>query len=124
MHVSVTDLKRKIVFARLGDQVRAAGLADIGARQFRFDRNRFEVFQSAVLGAFGSAFELSGLTWHGWSEARPCTPSSKPIIRSGSLGGLYLNLGHGTLGWTLCLGEKNEDLTGLALIMLVFCAER
>lgn len=104
MRVSITDLSRKIVFARLGDTVRAAGLADIGPRHFRFDGGRFESFRQAAVEAFGqSFFNTGGAELNAWSDARPCTPSSRPLIRPGSLKGLYLNLGHGTLGWTLCL---------------------
>lgn len=111
MRVSITDLKRKIVFARLGNSVRAAGLADIGPRRFLFDSARFASFESASIAAFGGAFAHgAGSDLSGWSEARPCTPSSRPVIRAGSLKGLYLNLGHGTLGWTLCLGSA-EHLT-------------
>lgn len=109
MRVSITDIKRKIVFARLGDSVRAAGLADIGARKICFDGARFEAFVSTAMEAFGPVFchsEEGDL--HAWSNSRPCTPSSRPIIRPGSLDGLFLNLGHGTLGWTLCLGSAKR----------------
>lgn len=109
MRVSITDVKRKIVFARIGDSVRAAGLADIGSRNFRFDGGRFDTFRSASIAAFGRAFEHdAAAALAPWSDARPCTPSSRPIIRAGSLDGLYLNLGHGTLGWTLCLGSASR----------------
>ncbi|HTO31005.1 MAG TPA: FAD-dependent oxidoreductase [Pararhizobium sp.] len=105
MRVSITDLKRKLVFARLGDDVRIAGLADIGAARPRFSDERFDMFRSASIEAFGGAFEHKVGEIGAWSGARPCTPSSRPIIRPGRMKGLYLNLGHGTLGWTLCLGS-------------------
>ncbi len=106
MRVSITDLKRKIVFARLGEEVRAAGLADIGPRRSAFDERRFASFRSQAVAAFGPAFDHGVGTDHRtWTGGRPCTPSSQPIIRAGSLRGLYLNLGHGTLGWTLALGS-------------------
>lgn len=109
MRVSITDVRRKIVFARLGSSVRAAGLADIGPRQFCFDSERFGSFRSACVTAFGATFEHQGNgTLAAWSGGRPCTPSSRPIIRPGSLKGLYLNIGHGTLGWTLCLGSAER----------------
>lgn len=107
MRVSITDLKRKIVFARLGGEVRAAGLAELGARACRFDGRRFEVFRQLAVQAFGPAFNHGPeVDLQAWTGARPCTPSSRPIVRAASsLRGLYLNLGHGTLGWTLCLGS-------------------
>ena len=109
MHVSITDVSRKIVFARVGSDIRAAGLADITSRDCLFDAKRFESFRAAAVDAFGQTFA------HGpeqnmrpWSGGRPCTPSSQPIVRAGSLRGLYLNLGHGTLGWTLGLGSAAQ----------------
>lgn len=112
MRVSITDLKRKIVFARLGSEVRAAGLADLGARKCRFDGARFDTFRQSAVQAFGPAFDHGhGVNLQAWTGARPCTPSSRPIVRAaGSVRGLYLNLGHGTLGWTLCLGSAQRLL--------------
>jgi D-amino-acid dehydrogenase len=111
MHVSITDLKRKIVFARIGNEVRAAGLADIGRKKYRFDHRRFLQFRQAAVAAFGASFK------HGedddikpWTGGRPCTPSSRPMISRGPMPGLYLNLGHGTLGWTLCFGSARRLL--------------
>lgn len=109
MRVSITDLRRKIVFARLGDRVRAAGLADIGRKDFRFDDDRFKSFHNGAMQAFGGAFaRRERAECQAWTDARPCTPSSRPVIRPSSLKGLYLNLGHGTLGWTLCLGSAKQ----------------
>ena len=89
---------------RLGGEVRAAGLADIGPRRPEFDERRFASFRSQAVAAFGPAFDHGAGTDHRtWTGALPCTPSSQPIIRAGSLRGLYLNLGHGTLGLTLAL---------------------
>ena len=106
MRISITDVKRKLVFARLGGDIRVAGLADIGARQFAFDKARFDSFKMSAVDAFAEAFTPpTDIAGEYWSEARPCTPSSRPIVRRGSLEGLYLNIGHGTLGWTLGLGS-------------------
>jgi D-amino-acid dehydrogenase len=115
MRVSITDTRRKIVFARLGDSVRAAGLADIGPREIRFDEARFESFKGASIEAFGAAFEHApGVELQAWSGGRPCTPSSRPLVRAGSLRGLFLSLGHGTLGWTLCLGSAQRLMQVIA----------
>lgn len=106
MRVSITDPKRRLVFARLGDKIRIAGIADIGSRAFAFDQSRYETLKRGAASAFPGRFDQAGT--EGWSDARPCTPSSQPMIRRGSVQGLYLNLGHGTLGWTLCLGSAEK----------------
>ena len=103
MRTSITDLKRKLVFARLVDRVRIAGIADIAPRNFAFRPDRFDALVTGARDAFTKGFDLSG-ELEPWSEARPCTPSSQPLIGPGKVEGLYLNMGHGTLGWTLCLG--------------------
>lgn len=105
MLVSITDVKRKLVFARIGDEVRVAGLADIGPRHVAFDPQRFEALKASASDAFVDAF-LPAAEGGAWTEGRPCTPSSRPVVRPGSLSGLYLNFGHGGLGWTLCLGSS------------------
>ena len=111
MRVSITDLSRKMVFARLGDQIRVAGLADIGPRRIRFDPARFETLREAATEAFGPVFDGSAAL-SPLSGGRPCTPSSRPLLKRSSVEGVYLNLGHGTLGWSLCLGAA-ERLAGL-----------
>ena len=106
MQVSITDPMRRLVFARLGKNVRIAGIADIGRRDFTFDRPRYETLKEGVAAAFPGSFDLT--TSEGWSDARPCTPSSRPLIGRGTARGLYMNIGHGTLGWTLCLGSAER----------------
>jgi D-amino-acid dehydrogenase len=106
MRVSITDPKRRLVFARLGYKVRVAGIADIGSRSFTFDQSRYETLKRGAASAFPGRFDQA--VTEGWSDARPCTPSSQPVIRRGSVPGLYLNMGHGTLGWTLSLGSAER----------------
>ncbi|GAB2599078.1 FAD-dependent oxidoreductase [Nitrincola alkalisediminis] len=109
MQTSITDVKRKLVFAPLGKELRVAGLADIGQHRFQFMSHRFETLMQTAQAAFPHFFgEDQGPPKRVWSGARYVTPSSQPIIRRGSLAGLYLNLGHGTLGWTLSLGAAEQ----------------
>jgi D-amino-acid dehydrogenase len=112
MKTSITDLKRKLVFARLGDHIRIAGIADIAPRNFTFQPERFAALLSSANAAFAQGFDLSGEV-EPWSEARPCTPSSQPLIGPGKVKGLFVNLGHGTLGWTLCLGAAEELVSSM-----------
>jgi len=106
--VSLTDVKRKLAFAAVGDQFRVAGLADITAIGAGFDSERFSVLRIAASSVLPE-FKTVQLSETVWSGERPTTPSSQPITRaSRRTGGLYLNIGHGMLGWTLCLGSAHR----------------
>jgi len=112
--VSLTDVKRKLAFAAIGNRFRVAGLADVTAVGAGFDSERFGTLRTAassVLPEFKQTSRDDAI----WSGERPTTPSSQPIIcASRRMGGLYLNIGHGMLGWTLALGSARRmaDLIG------------
>ncbi|GES45972.1 D-amino acid dehydrogenase small subunit [Rhizobium dioscoreae] len=106
--VSLTDVKRKLAFVAIGDRFRVAGLADIERPGAGFDAGRFDVLHAAARsvlpGCFDDAQELMR-----WSGERPMTPSSRPMIGpSRNLAGVYINAGHGMLGWTLALGSARR----------------
>ena len=108
---SITDVKRKLVFAPVGDSLRVAGLADIGKKRFSFNQERCHTLLNTAVEAFPDLVSKNIEDQQScWSGARYVTPSSKPVIRASSVKGLYLNLGHGTLGWTLSLGAAERLL--------------
>lgn len=109
--VSLTDVKRKLAFATIRDRFRVAGLADITAPGSGFDGARLEALRSIAGSVFPDFFDAGdGISWSG---ERPMTPTSTPIIgQSQRIKGLYLNIGHGMLGWTLALGSARR-LAGL-----------
>ena len=103
---SVTDMERKLVFAPLasGEQttIRVAGIADLGSDDARIDFGRIDTLRHA-------SAELLGIDATGdiqpWCGLRPMTPDSRPIIGWSPLDGLFINSGHGMLGWTLACGS-------------------
>ncbi|HWU63787.1 MAG TPA: FAD-dependent oxidoreductase [Ensifer sp.] len=112
--VSLTDVKRKLAFAAIGDRFRVAGLADITAVGAGFDRKRFGALRTAASSVLPE-FQVASSDDVIWSGERPTTPSSQPIIcASRRTRGLYMNIGHGMLGWTLALGSarKMAELIG------------
>jgi D-amino-acid dehydrogenase len=112
--VSLTDVARKLAFARIGDRFRVAGLADIGPRVSGFETARFEVLERSARQVFPTLL-AAGVHGDGWSGERPMTPSSRPLIQcSRRMAGLYLNIGHGMLGWTLALGAARRIATLMA----------
>ncbi|MEH2622564.1 D-amino-acid dehydrogenase [Bradyrhizobium sp. AZCC 1719] len=111
---SVTDMERKLVFApRARDgrtAIRVAGIADLES-DTTIDAGRVEVLRRA-------SAELLGIDAAGdiepWCGLRPMTPDSRPIIGWSPLDGLFINSGHGMLGWTLACGSARltADLIG------------
>ncbi len=110
--VSITDLGSKMVYSRLGDQIRIAGFADFVG--FRTDRD--EDRQRALLDAARNFapdiadFDVSSV--NEWGGFRPMTPDSRPLVGPTPVKGLYLNTGHGMLGWTLAC-VSGHDLAAL-----------
>ena len=112
--VSLTDVSRKLAFATIGDRFRVAGLADISAPGSGYDDRRFDALLAATESVFPGLFSAAPTVLR-WSGERPMTPSSQPIIGpSRRIDGLYLNLGHGGLGWTLSLGSARRIADMLA----------
>ncbi|PBB58180.1 MULTISPECIES: FAD-dependent oxidoreductase [Mesorhizobium] len=105
--VSVTDTARKTVFCRIGDRLRVAGLADIGPAKRNLREDRFGTLLTTAKGIFPKAGDYDGEV-KPWTGLRPVTPDSKPIVGATSVKGLYLNCGHGSLGWTLSMATANK----------------
>jgi D-amino-acid dehydrogenase len=101
--VSLTDEAHKIVISRLGNRLRAAGTAELAG----YDTTVNAVRCAAIARRLAELFPvLGGITaYETWSGLRPATPSNVPIIGRTRLANLFLNTGHGTLGWTLACGS-------------------
>lgn len=100
---SITDTGRKLVFCRLGDRIRVAGLADLNHWDPRPDPQRMAQLIAMARASLPEAADYSRTSQH-WAGLRPVTPWSSPVIRR-MADGLVCNLGHGMLGWTLAMGS-------------------
>jgi D-amino-acid dehydrogenase len=101
--VSLTDDEYKLVFSRLGDRLRIAGTAELNGYDRDLNRLRCEAIVRRVDALFPGAGDSSQAQF--WTGLRPATPSNVPIIGRSRLPNLYLNTGHGTLGWTHACGS-------------------
>lgn len=101
--VSLTDDEFKLVFSRLGDRLRIAGTAELNGYDRDLNRVRCEAIVRRVEELFPGAGDTSQAQF--WTGLRPATPSNVPIIGRSRLPNLYLNTGHGTLGWTHSCGS-------------------
>ncbi len=102
--VSITDLAKKIVYARIGARLRVAGRVDIVGHDLSLDRRRWRALVQAARQLF-PALSAEQDDVAPWAGLRPATPGGKPIIGRGPLANVYLNAGHGALGWTLACGS-------------------
>jgi D-amino-acid dehydrogenase len=103
---SLTDTRRKIVIAPLGNRIRIAGIAEIGAGSTEIDPKRIDALVAAAREAFPGAATYENID-HRWAGLRPMTPNSVPIITRPHPR-LVLNIGHGMLGWTLAMGSAER----------------
>jgi D-amino-acid dehydrogenase len=101
--VSLTDDEYKLVFSRLGDRLRIAGTAEFNGYDRDLNRVRCEAIVQRVEQLFPGAGDASQAQF--WTGLRPATPSNVPIIGRSKLRNLFLNTGHGTLGWTHSCGS-------------------
>ena len=101
--VSLTDDSAKIVFSRLGDRVRIAGTAELSGYNTDLNAVRCEALIRRGREIFPEALDYERATF--WTGLRPSTPSNVPIIGATRLRNLYVNTGHGTLGWTMAAGS-------------------
>jgi D-amino-acid dehydrogenase len=108
----VLDETYKIALTRFDDRLRVGGMAELGGFDLRLDPARRATLEKVVRELFPGG-DLSRAQF--WTGLRPMTPDSTPVIGAAPLRGLWLNTGHGTLGWTMACGSGRlvaELLTG------------
>ncbi len=101
--VSLTDEAAKLVFTRLGEQLRVAGTAELAGYDTELRAERCESLLRRTFELFPRAGRAERAEH--WTGLRPATPSNVPLIGRTRIPNLYLNTGHGTLGWTLACGS-------------------
>ncbi|KMQ75794.1 D-amino acid dehydrogenase [Marinobacter subterrani] len=102
-NVSLTDDEYKLVYSRLGDRIRVAGTAELSgySRNLNYTRCRSIVRRTAEVMPDAGHWDQAEF----WTGLRPTTPSNVPYIGKSHFANLYLNTGHGTLGWTHSCGS-------------------
>jgi len=101
--VSLTDLAYKIVFTRLGDRLRVAGTAELNGYDKDLNLVRCESLVNRAFALFPDGGNRD--TPQFWTGLRPATPSNVPLVGRTRYRNLYLDTGHGTLGWTMACGS-------------------
>jgi D-amino-acid dehydrogenase len=101
--VSLTDDEHKLVFTRLGQRLRIAGTAELAGYSTELNEVRCRAILKRTLELFPGAGDAARAQF--WTGLRPATPSNVPYIGATRYPNLYLNTGHGTLGWTHACGS-------------------
>jgi D-amino-acid dehydrogenase len=109
--LSLTDDEFKLVFSRFGNRLRVAGTAEIAGWGTELDPLRCEALTRRTAQLFPKACDYEKPNY--WAGRRPVTPSNVPYLGPARIAGLFLNTGHGTLGWTL--GPGNGELIAQAI---------
>ncbi|MBN3765767.1 D-amino acid dehydrogenase [Burkholderia sp. Ac-20365] len=101
--VSVTDPHRKIVYAPLGKRLRIAGMVEIAGLSDAQRAPRVALLKRQAQEIFPASGDYANA--QSWCGHRPATPDSKPLIGKTPYDNLWLNTGHGALGFTLACGS-------------------
>ncbi len=99
----IVDDHRKIAVTRLGDRIRLAGTAEFAGYDTTPNTRRGAMLLDAFAALFPE-YPKHGKAQH-WHGLRPMTPDGRPILCRTRYANLYLNTGHGPLGWTLACGS-------------------
>ena len=123
--MAVMDEHNKVMISRLGQRIRAAGMAELVGHDLQLNPARKDLLVRVVRDLFPEGIDYERASF--WAGARPMTPDGPAILGEAGWQGLYLNSGHGSNGWTqacgtarvvadLVAGRKPEiDLEGLTL---------
>lgn len=101
--VSLTDDEYKLVYSRLGDRLRIAGTCELNGYDTSLNEVRCQAIISRTERLFPGAGDVAKARY--WTGLRPATPSNVPYIGKTKFANLYLDTGHGTLGWTHSCGS-------------------
>jgi len=100
---TVLDETYKVAVTRFQDRIRVGGMAELAGFDLRLDQRRRSTLERVVNDLFPDGGALSRAEF--WTGLRPMTPDSTPIVGASRYRNLFINTGHGTLGWTMACGS-------------------
>lgn len=105
--ISITDMQRRLLFCPLNGDMRIAGFADFTGFDGHDDRSRTALLTSTARELAPTAADY-GSIHEVWAGSRPMTPDGRPLTGATDVPGLYMNCGHGMLGWTLACATASD----------------
>jgi D-amino-acid dehydrogenase len=100
---TVMDETFKVAITRLGSRIRVGGTAELAGYSRQLREKRRETLVHSVTDLFPHGGDVSKAIF--WTGLRPMTPDGPPVIGPTTIPNLWLNTGHGTLGWTMSCGS-------------------
>jgi D-amino-acid dehydrogenase len=100
---TVMDETFKVAITRLGDRIRVGGTAEITGFDLTLRQSRRETLEHSVTSLFPDGGDVGKAEF--WCGLRPNTPDGTPVVGPTPYRNLFLNTGHGTLGWTMACGS-------------------
>jgi D-amino-acid dehydrogenase len=100
---TVMDETYKVAITRLGERIRVGGTAELAGFSNTLRAPRRATLEKSVTDLFPRGGDVSKASF--WTGLRPMTPDGTPVIGPTRLKNLFLNTGHGTLGWTMACGS-------------------
>ena len=110
---TVLDETYKVAITRFDQRIRVGGMAELSGFNLTLNPRRRETLEKVVTDLFPGG-DLTRASF--WTGLRPMTPDSTPVIGKTHLPNLFLNAGHGTLGWTMACGSGkliSDIITGV-----------
>ncbi|WP_170327506.1 D-amino acid dehydrogenase [Ruegeria arenilitoris] len=101
---TIMDETYKVALTRLGDRIRVAGQAEIIGFNKKLGKHATDAVRYVVNDLFPDGGDQTKI--ENWTGLRPMTPDGTPVLGRTNLKNLYLNTGHGTLGWTMACGSS------------------
>ncbi len=99
--VSITNLRNRIVYSQFDNKIRIAGFADFAGFDESRDAQRISLMCEIAKRAAPDAADYTVQDIQPWGGFRPVTPTGQPNVGATGIAGLFVNTGHGSLGWTV-----------------------
>ncbi|MEE4465497.1 FAD-dependent oxidoreductase, partial [Azotobacter chroococcum] len=100
---TILDETYKVAITRFDQRIRAGGMAELAGFDLSLDPRRRETLELVVGDLYPRGGDLARAEF--WTGLRPATPDGTPIVGATRYRNLFLNTGHGTLGWTMACGS-------------------
>ena len=100
---TVLDETYKVAITRFNERIRVGGMAELSGFNLALNPKRYDTLAMVVGDLFPEGGDISRAEF--WTGLRPMTPDGTPLVGPSPVPGLWLNTGHGTLGWTMAAGS-------------------